>query len=64
MSRALLVALLISSISAHADDAALTEMQKLQLEQLRAQMASDVQLRAYELLDELVYGRLSNVLAG
>ncbi|MBX5484773.1 MAG: hypothetical protein IRZ16_23360 [Myxococcaceae bacterium] len=47
----------LSPASAHADaDTGITDAQKAQLEQLRAKIASQIQLQAYDLLDELVYG--------
>src|SRR4051812_1767202 len=56
MIRALLVSMLLLPLAASAEDASLTEMQKAALERLRAADADQIQLRAYELLDELVYG--------
>jgi hypothetical protein len=50
--------LALSSTSARADDANLNDLtlqQRAQVEQLRKQMADQIQLKAYDLLDELVY---------
>ncbi len=57
MSRALLlvVALVLPGLAAAAD-LELKEAQKVQLETLRAQVAGQLQLQAYDLLDELVIG--------
>jgi hypothetical protein len=55
MKRLLLALLLLPSL-AHAQASPVTEEQRAQLEALRAEVASQIQLQAYDLLDELVYG--------
>jgi hypothetical protein len=43
------------SQSAAAEDSSLTESQKVQLEEVRAEIAAQVQFQAYTLLDELIF---------
>jgi hypothetical protein len=61
MSRALWVMLLCAAAAApcgaaRAQSPAVREAQRAQLETLRAEVAAQLQLQAYDLLDELVYG--------
>ncbi|MCK5688161.1 hypothetical protein KAI87_02765 [Myxococcota bacterium] len=51
----LMTALLISAAPARADNA-IQEAQMAELDKLRAQVAGEIQLSAYDLLDEMVYG--------
>lgn len=44
------------ALPARADDPSVTDAQRAQLEHLRAEIAGQIQLQAYDLLDELVYG--------
>jgi hypothetical protein len=55
--RRLLPILLLALLPAHAfaEDPAVSEAQKAQIEELRAQIANQIQLQAYDLLDELVF---------
>ena len=61
MRRALLRVLVACAVAslparARADEASITEAQRAQLETLRGEIAAQLQLQAYDLLDELVYG--------
>ncbi|WP_375764914.1 hypothetical protein NR798_24665 [Archangium gephyra] len=47
---------LVSSSSWAAADPEIAEAQRAQMEKLRAEVAGQIQLQAYDLLDELVYG--------
>lgn len=57
-STPLLIALALSllPVAAVADGSSLTEEQKAQLEALRAEVAGQIQLQAFDLVDELVFG--------
>jgi hypothetical protein len=50
------LALALLPAPALAADAAVTDAQRAQIEALRGQVASQIQLQAYDLLDELVFG--------
>jgi hypothetical protein len=52
----LLALLCAAAPAARAESPSLSSLQKAQLESLRAQVADQVQLQAFDLLDELVYG--------
>ena len=56
MKMRLVTALLLTSAMARAEDPAVVAAQQAQVESLRAEVAGQVQLQAYDLLDELVYG--------
>lgn len=56
MRRALLLTALLLPLQAFAADQDVAEARKLQLESLRAEVAGQIQLQAYDLVDELVYG--------
>ena len=47
--------LLLPALSFAATDIAVTEAHRAQIEKVRADLAAQVQLQAYDLLDELVY---------
>jgi len=53
---AALAALLASAPALAGADASATDAERLQMETLRAEIASQLQLQAYDLVDELVYG--------
>lgn len=53
---ALLASLTLAALPARADEAELSLAQQAQLEALRAEVAGQLQLQAFDLLDELVYG--------
>ncbi|MFY0570267.1 hypothetical protein ACN28E_41485 [Archangium lansingense] len=52
----LALTLALVSSSSWAADPAIAEAQRAQMEKLRAEVAGQIQLQAYDLLDELVYG--------
>lgn len=56
MRRALAIACLIAVLPATAWARPVTEEQRAQLERLRGEIAGQIQLQAFDLLDELVYG--------
>lgn len=59
---ALCIALLAPS--AFAQDESLSDLQQAQLDRLRAEMASQIQLQAFDLVDELVYGWIEQPVFG
>ncbi len=54
--RVILCLALLGATVAHAADTAVQQAQRAQLESLRAEVAAQLQLQAFDLLDELVYG--------
>ncbi len=52
----LAAALILAPASARADQPSVVDAQRAQIEALRGQVAAQIQLQAYDLLDELVFG--------
>lgn len=62
--KAAVLILALLPFTAFAADEAITDAEKAQLEKLRGEIAGQIQLQAYDLVDELVYGWTQNPVFG